>query len=561
MALKRHYLLVLLLCLVIVSCLLASFVISRTLDSIGSDGDNESDTSKQESTALSLNRPPVEYEQRYIDLIDLIECGKTFAFTKLRVQVRVPKLSPVYTQQRDFSQQTHNSTTAASRNRAAIENSEGEEQRDASEIKYLLTRLPKTHDLDLSQTPEPFDGTELALDSATNLAPTRADDDDESSTIDGGAISSLVRPVDQTDSTTNESLIKEQPNNNNPVLKRFKRPMRGAFKDQAELMTLERESNDSDGDPLLSAASDMRLEVQAINKTVVDCFIVDTDKRLSQKIAFEDRYRQVAVTRRVPFKRMMDTIVACRRLTWANLLANNKQQNKVAAKVVPLATSQTEPQATLVEPPRDQFTGGDLIRIEQQESLASGSAQPSSLNFIEGLFGAWLGGRDNSAGRNAQVVASGTGSDPTMSHDPQQVAEARQVASGALPPNSSGEPKRATDASYFNLGMSMVSGIVPNTLWCGLGDRAANYSELGSESQVDACCRAHDHCPIRLKPFTTDYGLVNWSMSTRSHCDCDLDFNECLSSLNSTLSNVIRVLYFRFVGLQCIDVEGKQNSQ
>lgn len=541
MVLKRNYLIVLLLCSIIFSCLLASFVISRTLDSIGAEGDNVGDTSKQEQTALNLaqSRVPIEFEQRTIDLIDLIECGKTFAFTKLRVKVRVPKSSPIYKQQPEFLKAD---TSATSSNSANVG-----EQQQASEAKYVLTRLPDTDSLEIPETDKLAASADSGLANATSS---------ESSTIEDEIlphlISTPIKPVASSDA------IDEQPATNGGeqedlrVLKRFKRPTRAIDHDLAGQQTDQPDQGVDLYDPLEGAASEMQLSTRSVNKTVIDCFIVDTDKRFKQKVAFEDRYRQVASTRKVSFKKMMDTIITCRRLTWANLLAAKKKNSQGAAQPV---TAHVQPASQADASSREQ--GGDLVRLSeagQPAALKAESDPVSGSDFFGNLFGSWLGSGDR---HDAPPLAASLSSDNS-----QQVAEARQVAS-RVPPASADEQRRAeqrADGSYFNLGMSMVSGIVPNTLWCGLGDRAANYSELGAEFQVDACCRAHDHCPVRLKPFTTDYGLVNWSMSTRSHCDCDSDFNECLSALNSTLSNVIRILYFRFVGLQCIDVEGKQTT-
>lgn len=63
--------------------------------------------------------------------------------------------------------------------------------------------------------------------------------------------------------------------------------------------------------------------------------------------------------------------------------------------------------------------------------------------------------------------------------------------------------------------ISVWKGIVPGTRWCGLGDSALDYHDLGPRSDIDLCCRAHDHCPIRLKAFRMGYGLINFSFYTK----------------------------------------------
>lgn len=37
-------------------------------------------------------------------------------------------------------------------------------------------------------------------------------------------------------------------------------------------------------------------------------------------------------------------------------------------------------------------------------------------------------------------------------------------------------------------------GCCVGTKWCGPGNTASGYDDLGSHSDVDACCRDHDHC-------------------------------------------------------------------
>lgn len=100
---------------------------------------------------------------------------------------------------------------------------------------------------------------------------------------------------------------------------------------------------------------------------------------------------------------------------------------------------------------------------------------------------------------------------------------------------------------------TILGGIAPGTLWCGRGDRATNFRQLGKEAEIDACCREHDHCPIRLKPFTYYYGLNDWSVYTRSHCKCERVLDDCLIRLDSSLAQLIRRIYLRFVGTHCLE--------
>ena len=64
---------------------------------------------------------------------------------------------------------------------------------------------------------------------------------------------------------------------------------------------------------------------------------------------------------------------------------------------------------------------------------------------------------------------------------------------------------------------TLLKGIVPGTKWCGLNDLAENYHDLGTGSyfEVDKCCRAHDHCPVKVHSFSTSYGVTNYHPYTK----------------------------------------------
>ncbi|KAF8766348.1 Acidic phospholipase A2 PA4 like protein [Argiope bruennichi] len=99
---------------------------------------------------------------------------------------------------------------------------------------------------------------------------------------------------------------------------------------------------------------------------------------------------------------------------------------------------------------------------------------------------------------------------------------------------------------------SLWNGILPGTKWCGVGDIADSFEELGSQTEVDACCRAHDHCPVKLKAFRTGYGMINLSLYTKSHCDCDKEFYSCLKASRNKVADVVGNLYFNIMKIQCI---------
>ncbi|OTF72824.1 hypothetical protein BLA29_008761 [Euroglyphus maynei] len=95
-------------------------------------------------------------------------------------------------------------------------------------------------------------------------------------------------------------------------------------------------------------------------------------------------------------------------------------------------------------------------------------------------------------------------------------------------------------------------GILPGTKWCGLGDVASTYEDLGFKLDIDLCCRAHDHCPIRLKAFRTGYGVFNFSFYSRLHCECDEDFYNCLKKSPNSYATMLGQFYFNVLRVQCL---------
>lgn len=101
---------------------------------------------------------------------------------------------------------------------------------------------------------------------------------------------------------------------------------------------------------------------------------------------------------------------------------------------------------------------------------------------------------------------------------------------------------------------SLIRGIIPGTLWCGVNDIAESYDSLGPNHRVDRCCRAHDHCPDKIKSFSRKQGLLNSTPYTKSNCECDKNFFNCLKNANSSAGNSVGSFYFNFLNLQCIDM-------
>ena len=83
--------------------------------------------------------------------------------------------------------------------------------------------------------------------------------------------------------------------------------------------------------------------------------------------------------------------------------------------------------------------------------------------------------------------------------------------------------------------------------WCGTGNIADSYNDLGYFAAEDSCCRAHDHCFFSLPPnYCLFNGVGNSSKYTMSHYQCDLHFKICLEMANTFVANVIQSIYEAF---------------
>ncbi|XP_060105211.1 group 3 secretory phospholipase A2 [Heteronotia binoei] len=96
---------------------------------------------------------------------------------------------------------------------------------------------------------------------------------------------------------------------------------------------------------------------------------------------------------------------------------------------------------------------------------------------------------------------------------------------------------------------------MPGTLWCGAGNSAGNFTELGVFQGPDVCCREHDQCEAQIHALEYKYGMRNYRLHTISHCDCDARFRQCLMSLNDTISNVIGISFFNLLEVPCFVLE------
>lgn len=117
------------------------------------------------------------------------------------------------------------------------------------------------------------------------------------------------------------------------------------------------------------------------------------------------------------------------------------------------------------------------------------------------------------------------------------------------------EPTRTAGTVAAGVLRSVLGGIVPGTKWCGTGDRALSYADLGVHRTMDRCCRAHDLCPMKVLARQRRYGLHNAAVYTKSHCRCDAAFYACLRAADSTAAATVEAIYFRLVRVPCVSVD------
>ncbi|XP_068633266.1 uncharacterized protein [Battus philenor] len=101
--------------------------------------------------------------------------------------------------------------------------------------------------------------------------------------------------------------------------------------------------------------------------------------------------------------------------------------------------------------------------------------------------------------------------------------------------------------------LSLLQGIIPGTKWCGTGDIAADYHDLGADRSLDRCCRTHDLCPTKVRAFSRRYNLTNNSLYSKSHCTCDDMLFDCLKSTNTSAAHLMGHIYFNLVQVPCLE--------
>lgn len=120
-------------------------------------------------------------------------------------------------------------------------------------------------------------------------------------------------------------------------------------------------------------------------------------------------------------------------------------------------------------------------------------------------------------------------------------------ASGGVESNNNSSENNGEGGAHFLEGIA----IYPGTKWCGPGDIADNYEDLGTEADVDSCCREHDHCDDNMLTGETKHGINNTNSYTSSSCLCDEKLYKCLQKAASFIGDQIGRTYFNVLQTQC----------
>ncbi|XP_035913085.1 uncharacterized protein LOC118512569 isoform X2 [Anopheles stephensi] len=167
--------------------------------------------------------------------------------------------------------------------------------------------------------------------------------------------------------------------------------------------------------------------------------------------------------------------------------------------------------------------------------LNDGQLQPAPEHIADGLDQTQnTGGLSGQNTGSSSSSSSGTGTSKT--------------------PGTSGGSS-GTISSLFNTFKRKVKAIYPGTVWCGDGNQAKSENDIGFFYLTDSCCRAHDLCPITIAAGEQFNRLKNNGYFTRSHCDCDKQFYNCLKNANTLVSRQIGYTYFNLLKPQCFRFE------
>lgn len=108
------------------------------------------------------------------------------------------------------------------------------------------------------------------------------------------------------------------------------------------------------------------------------------------------------------------------------------------------------------------------------------------------------------------------------------------------------EPEGGRIGSFFNW-----LTIFPGTKWCGAGNIAKDFNDLGRLKGTDACCRDHDHSSDSIPAHGEKHGLKNPLRYTITHCRDDHRFYNCLLKDGGISAKAVGRAYFSVLRTPC----------
>ncbi|XP_049267340.1 uncharacterized protein LOC119376258 isoform X2 [Rhipicephalus sanguineus] len=114
-------------------------------------------------------------------------------------------------------------------------------------------------------------------------------------------------------------------------------------------------------------------------------------------------------------------------------------------------------------------------------------------------------------------------------------------------------PQNAKDSYFPRLRDKGLQGALmfPGTKWCGAGNIATDYNDLGVSWQADMCCREHDSAKESIPAFGAKRGIRNRLFYTMTGCDADKKFFNCLLNAQTFTAFSLGIGYFDLLRTKC----------
>lgn len=91
----------------------------------------------------------------------------------------------------------------------------------------------------------------------------------------------------------------------------------------------------------------------------------------------------------------------------------------------------------------------------------------------------------------------------------------------------------------------------PGTKWCGAGNIATDYNDLGVSWEADMCCREHDSARESIPAFGAKRGIRNKLFYTMTNCEADKKFFNCLLNAQTFTAFSLGIGYFDILRTKC----------